>query len=398
MAESTEAITPIASIQSLQLDLPPSCVEFCPKYPSYFLVGTYNLQKDEDAPALDGDEEEPEVPGPVKTQNRTGSIVAFRLSEKILTHIQTEPQPSAILDLRFNPNEGHHEFCAVVSSTATLAMFRLCPEETQPLEHLKTMSMADMVKDSNGPAPETDVLFLQFCWHPSKADLIAVSTSSGGVYLVSLGEEWVLHPEPVTTHSLEPWCVAISPSLSSVGDGFTLFSGGDDAVLRYRACNCLGNETDVGYTFGDFTQVVKRHHDAGVTAILPLGLKEDNSELVVTGSYDDHIRLFCVGETAFQTKKLAESNLGGGVWRLKVIGHQEAKTRILASCMHAGARIVDLVKKPEGQYEFRVVGSFVEHESMNYGCDFQVGGAGGLSIVSTSFYDKLLCLWEPSEP
>ena len=35
---------PIEPVQSLELELPPSCVEFCPVHPSYFLIGTYNLQ------------------------------------------------------------------------------------------------------------------------------------------------------------------------------------------------------------------------------------------------------------------------------------------------------------------------------------------------------------------
>lgn len=77
----------LASDFSEQLDLPPSCVEFCPAHPSYFLVGTYNLQqsdaqgtdksRDEDEDAVDPTGEQPGR----QRQNRDGSIVVFRLAD-----------------------------------------------------------------------------------------------------------------------------------------------------------------------------------------------------------------------------------------------------------------------------------------------------------------------------
>lgn len=79
----------IASIQSLELELPPSCIEFCPNHPSYFLVGTYNLQRDDvssvkhegnsDDDSEDGATSTNEVK---KAQNRNGSIVVFRLLDR----------------------------------------------------------------------------------------------------------------------------------------------------------------------------------------------------------------------------------------------------------------------------------------------------------------------------
>ena len=47
------------------LDLPPSCIEFVPGFPKYFIVGTYNLQKDIDTGSL--------------PQSRTGSLSLFRI-------------------------------------------------------------------------------------------------------------------------------------------------------------------------------------------------------------------------------------------------------------------------------------------------------------------------------
>lgn len=61
--------------------------------------------------------------------------------------------------------------------------------------------------------------------------------------------------------------------------------------------------------------------------------------------------------------------------------------------MHAGSRVVRLCKGENGIWKFDVVARFEEHNSMNYGSDVQPSDGTAKSIVSTSFYDKLLCLW-----
>ena len=67
---------------------------------------------------------------------------------------------------------------------------------------------------------------------------------------------------------------------------------------------------------------------------------------------------------------------------------------LLASCMHAGSRIVRLAQD-SGEWAFSVLAKFEEHKSMNYGSDSQVGlnVKGERTFISTSFYDRLLCLW-----
>lgn len=62
--------------------------------------------------------------------------------------------------------------------------------------------------------------------------------------------------------------------------------------------------------------------------------------------------------------------------------------------MHAGARILRLSRDGNDDWAFEVLGRFEEHESMNYGSDVQPGGGRVKRVVSTSFYDKLLCLWQ----
>lgn len=74
-------MTSINSIQSLILDLPPSCIEFCPVARDYFVVGTYFLEKKEqeataeDTTENNSDEESEDVEK--KPQTRTGSLILF---------------------------------------------------------------------------------------------------------------------------------------------------------------------------------------------------------------------------------------------------------------------------------------------------------------------------------
>lgn len=55
--------------------------------------------------------------------------------------------------------------------------------------------------------------------------------------------------------------------------------------------------------------------------------------------------------------------------------------------------MVRLTRHENEDWSFEVLGRFEEHRSMNYGSDVQPGDGRLRTIVSTSFYDKLLCLW-----
>lgn len=74
----------ISSFQSMTLDLPPSCIEFCPRYPSLFVVGTYYLETSEavsnetEKKDQDGDEIEVEAR---RAQSKSGSILVFELRD-----------------------------------------------------------------------------------------------------------------------------------------------------------------------------------------------------------------------------------------------------------------------------------------------------------------------------
>lgn len=176
-------------------------------------------------------------------------------------------------------------------------------------------------------------------------------------------------------------------------------------MLRYQSLILRSDDEESPYENPYSPITIKRTHTAGVTAILPLPLfLKDKGRIVVTGSYDDHLRVFIIHDLhdAYGLRRVElalEENLGGGVWRLDLVNISDRggrlRIRILASCMHAGARLVDVELQDEERWACNVLAQFEEHKSMNYGSDFLRGGQGdGLRCVSTSFYDKLLCVWE----
>ncbi len=146
---------------------------------------------------------------------------------------------------------------------------------------------------------------LSIAWHPVKLEWLGVTLSYGAVHICESGDGplWEIGSSTSTSeihqHDAEAWTFAFTK------DDLGLLSGGDDAVLRYWT---QGND-EVSITWQD-----RKLHQAGVTAILPL-----TNELVITGSYDDRVRLISF-PAGGRRKTEAELNLGGGVWRLKLLG------------------------------------------------------------------------------
>ncbi|KAJ0115881.1 hypothetical protein J7T55_004050 [Diaporthe amygdali] len=440
----------IKSFQSLTLDLPPSCVEFCPRYPSHFLVGTYNLEKneaEERETVKSEDQDEPEVEVEAKkSQSRSGSIIVFELKDGQAHIKQTISQPSAVFDLHFAPQADRGDICAAVSSTGTISIFRLTIEPSASTEgsaenYIQTLSVLSI------PELSKDDLFTYFTWHPEIPGLMAVTTSTGQVILARIHKDHMKleRLRTVLKHEAEAWCVAFSPvSHQKTSSGETLstvFSGGDDskllldshstfpdvkdvtasssgsdsgAHLSHDPESATALDSDTDETFVSTPNRKGLRHDAGVTAILPLRLNiSDGYYVVLTGSYSDHLSVWGIippyrADDYRRNKLLQRENLGGGVWRLKVIEELSAypgdcwTVTLLVSCMHAGARVVRLQGTIDTVDRIEVVKRFTEHKSMNYGSDytwvdgrefFGEGEGKKIACVSTSFYDRLLCLW-----
>lgn len=66
-------MTSIKSLTSFGLDLPPSCIEFFPLKPELAVIGTYNLEKQDDDKSSDSQVESKQ------SQQRNGSLILVRV-------------------------------------------------------------------------------------------------------------------------------------------------------------------------------------------------------------------------------------------------------------------------------------------------------------------------------
>ena len=216
-------------------------------------------------------------------------------------------------------------------------------------------------------------------------------------------------------HSLEAWTVAWSDKeWEGESKLAILYSGGDDSMLCRHSS--FGNPLEAEGSVGDEAQHLnepswrdKTTHSAGVTAILPLSLSTPfDDDILVTGSYDEYVRVLALPNLGGRTKVLAEKQLGGGVWRLQLLDtiyslEKVIHLMVLASCMHAGARLLKIVPSDSmRRWSITVIAKFEEHESMNYASDGRIGDPdkdhSGYTCVSTSFYDRKLCVWSVEDP
>lgn len=371
---------PIASTQSTILDTPPSCIEVCPWDTSIVAIGTYLLHNSsENAEELSG-----------QPQIRTGTLEIYRIAsdQNSIHHFYSQPCDYAILDLHFHPlSHGDCSSIWTANSTGSLTRHELAPfhEDTSRTNGITKSWIYDL--------RDHYILALSFTFHPKDPDVLGVTFSDGSVvlYKISLlsdtGDASVeASASKVFKHDLEAWTMSFDFHSNR------LFSGGDDAVLQ---CSIVGMKETLGSDAEHKVQASlvwknRKIHGAGVVAILPL-----DERLILTGSYDDHVRVLNIERAP---KMLEEQNLEGGVWRLKLMNSHKDKTvayyDVLASCMHAGVRIVRITVPENGVPRIEILAKFEEHASMNYGSDFVVSknDRHEYTILSTSFYDKKLCL------
>ncbi|CAF4954176.1 unnamed protein product [Pieris macdunnoughi] len=309
-------------------------VEWCPvqPYTDIFVCGTYQLDKtDED--------------GSTKKQKRLGRIYLFKVSDDMdeICPIQSI-DTAGILDQKWSYNciDGHPVLGAVTSE-GSLHLYRLI--------NLKLERWLEAVIGEN-------VLALSLDWSTNKYNgntSVIVSDSAGNVTLWKVDDtlekvgEW-------QAHGYEAWIAAFNYWNLDV-----FYTGGDDCVLK-----CFDRKSpDVVMT--------NRSHEAGVTAIRS---HVDVEHQLLTGSYDEKVRLW----DARQMKRcLTETNVGGGVWRLK--WHPNRKSVILAACMYGGFRLLRAEDTIEILYEY------LEHESIAYGADWKFENKELSMVATCSFYD-----------
>ena len=322
--------------------------------------------------------------------------------------------PFAILDLHFSKHDD--TTLAVATSEGSVCIYRLI------LANEASLAAVSVVK-----LFEPSILVLSLAWYPTfempvgeRSSVIAVSSSDGQVAVFHN----MRHTEDNQAqtlgrsqgHSLEAWTVAWSVKDWEVESSLAiLYSGGDDSLLcRHssfgRRLETEGPMADEAQHLYEPSRRDRTTHNAGVTAILPLSLSTPGEDdCLITGSYDEYVRILALPNSGGRTKVLAEKQLGGGVWRLKLLDTiyvlgQGTHLLVLASCMHAGARLLKIVlSENKTRWLINVIAKFEEHESMNYASDGRVEShdgehSSGYTCVSTSFYDRKLCVWTVQNP
>lgn len=203
--------------------------------------------------------------------------------------------------------------------------------------------------------------------------IVTVNNSNGEHSIQYIGE----------THDLECWTGEFGNN-SLLENCF--FTGGDDSTIKLFDTR-LSLETSIWSN--------NRVHEAGVVAIKSNNIDSfnvGNLNTIITGSYDDHIRMLdlrMLGETIYPGKmpplNAKSQNLKGGVWRLT---DTDVKDELLVCCMYNGAKTIKFdysnEKDPFAETNFVKTG----HDSMCYGGDFKNG-----LIATCSFYDKSLQIW-----
>ena len=241
-----------------------------------------------------------------------------------------------------------------------------------------------------------DSMCLSVDWDPHSRKNLAVSHSDGTLSIIELQDSCMdLCETSDNVHGFEAWTIAYDGWKPNI-----IYSGADDC---HFCCWDLRQGLFHPPVFRD-----KKTHQMGVCSIQTSPHEEN---ILVTGSYDEHIRVW---DMRMLGNPLVDKSLelGGGVWKLK--WNPFDKHFIAAACMHNGFAIV---KIDESNVETIV--EYKKHGSLAYGIDWfkappwglvskeghggKVNGSINNStplneplLASCSFYDRSLHIWKPN--
>ena len=205
-----------------------------------------------------------------------------------------------------------------------------------------------------------------------------VSQSDGRMTLWSLDDGALRHRSRWLAHAYtgsapaEIWCTVFDER-----DKRLVWSGADDCKLKSwdlrTPCRSAASETP------------QRVHEMGVTSVRTL---EQNPSILVTGSYDERVRLFDVRNLR---RPISTAAVDGGVWQLRTVPIPSAPKAvgIAAACMRGGVSVLDLTTSG-----LAVRASNAFSNALMYGIEhLGTFAAGSIQMVSCSFYEHELHFW-----
>lgn len=339
-------------------------VEWCPHPPfqNIFVCGMYQLE-----------ENTSEV-----EQKRLGAIHLFSTLKECIC-LQTL-HLSGILDMKWCPYKVNEKcLLSVAFANGTVGLLQLV--ENDKVENGTHLEYASFFQIN----PDSPKLILSLDWCQQKEIIstnhLVVSESSGNIDLLQLTESEFKTKLSWQAHSHEAWIVCFDYHNANI-----IYSGGDDTYLKVW-------DSRMNIIKPSFTN---KCHSMGVTSLRSSLQRE---YILISGSYDEVIRLW---DTRKMTQPLNQTEVGGGIWRLKWQPYSEK--HILAACNENGIHILKLLEDTS----MKVVASNKCHSSLAYGADWSWLSSNSSEnsfgsktlfsvnnlIASCSFYDKYLCLWQ----
>ena len=300
---------------------------------------------------------------------KTGALTLHEIAPSSLPLLLSVPATGAVFDTLVRPatTNSPPQLASVTSGgVVELRSFHLHGDAPPTL----TPEVCTSLPDTPGGGV---VAALGGCWD---GDTLAVSDAGGRLTLLSLSPTGLVAGRCWGGHNLggcgvEAWVVTCNPHSPGV-----LWSGGDDGALR-------GWDTrGASRTFVDAST-----HGAGVTSV---AWHPTRPNLVVTGSYDESVRLWDDRQMA---APLEAFPTGGGVWRLAWHpgGGDATTTPLLAACMFGGVRVLNVAH--DGHPAIIPHRHFTGHTSLAYGAVWAGEGGRDDRVASCGFYDKSIVVW-----
>ncbi|KAF7199584.1 diphthine methyltransferase isoform X2 [Nothobranchius furzeri] len=322
------------SLQVFDTELSADSVEWCPilSDSDVLCCGTYQLRR----------EDEDDNP------SRTGRLYLFEFhqegpSRPPLTELQ-HIDMAAILDLKWcHVPLAERPVLALAAATGEVQVYTLSDRQ-EGGRSLKVLCSSPV---------GVERLALSLDWSTGRLDSsdvrVVCSDSEGCVSVLSMDEGVVTVLSQWKAHDFEAWISAFS-----YWDTQLLYSGGDDSKLK-------GWDLRMSPSSPVF---ISRRHTMGVCSIHSNPHRE---HILATGSYDERVLLW---DSRNMQQPLSESQVGGGVWRLK--WHPTQQHLLLAACMHNGFHILHCQQVLEGGGggSCPVVASYILHNSLAYGADW----------------------------